>query len=133
MGIKIKVDDGQFFIRDSSTAQFSALVNTGRFKYDSYLDKRTGKKEKALMAIANLETATILKEALQKDGLRLPPDADALWKELQAIHEAVDRERVRENPEPLVKYPVKMPLYQHQTRAANMAMLTFGWIKPEAG
>lgn len=134
MGIQIMVDDGQFFIQDSSKTQFSALMNTGRFKYDSYIrKKRNGEieKGKALIAPANLECATLLKDVLQRDGLRLPPDADALLKELHAIHEAVDRERVRECPKPLVKYPVKMPLYQHQTRAANMALLTFGWIKPE--
>ena len=55
MGIKIMVDDGQFFIQGSSTAQFSALVNTGRFKYDSYTrKKRTGEIEKGKALIAHL-------------------------------------------------------------------------------
>ena len=34
-------------------------------------------------------------------------------------------------PEPLYKFPVKMNLYRHQTRGANMALLTFGLIEPE--
>ena len=33
-----------------------------------------------------------------------------------------------------VAFPtVKMPLYQHQVRGANMALLTFGLISPEGG
>ena len=39
---------------------------------------------------------------------------------------------MNEHPVPFYKYPVKLPLYAHQTRGANMALLTFGWIGPAA-
>jgi hypothetical protein len=46
------------------------------------------------------------------------------------ITRAVDRERIRAEPVPLYKYPVKLPLYKHQVRGVNMALLTFGFIDP---
>ena len=45
----------------------------------------------------------------------------------------MDRELVNPEPVPFYKYPVKMPLYAHQVRGANMAMLTFGWMAPKGG
>ena len=51
---------------------------------------------------------------------------------LDAVQEAVDAERVRPARElkPLVKYPVKRNLYDHQVRASNMCLLTFGLVEP---
>ena len=37
---------------------------------------------------------------------------------------------MKEDPVPLYKYPVKYPLFKHQTRGANMALITFGLIDP---
>ena len=49
---------------------------------------------------------------------------------LNEIAQAVDRERMEAEPDPLYKYPVKYPLFKHQTRAANMALITFGLVPP---
>ena len=49
---------------------------------------------------------------------------------LNQIAQAVDAERMKTDPEPLYKYPVKFPLFKHQTRAANMALITFGLVPP---
>ncbi len=38
---------------------------------------------------------------------------------------------MNENPKPFYPYPVKMPLYRHQIRGANMALLVFGFIDPQ--
>ena len=63
----------------------------------------------------------------------LIPAAKKEMERLAYIQEAVDRERVNPEPAPFYKYPVKMPLYAHQVRGANMAMLTFGWMAPKGG
>ena len=46
---------------------------------------------------------------------------------------SIEAERIRMNtvqdPEPLYKYPVTKNLYEHQVRAANMALMTFGFIE----
>ncbi len=63
--------------------------------------------------------------------VRLPAPIEAVRRNMNAVQKAVDRERVRADPKPLYAYPVKKSLYQHQIRAANMALLTFGLIDPE--
>lgn len=62
----------------------------------------------------------------------LPKPLDAERHRLNAVQEAVDAERVRPARElkPLVKYPVKRNLYDHQVRAGNMCLLTFGLVEP---
>ena len=35
----------------------------------------------------------------------------------------IDAERLNENPVPLAKYPVKVNLFKHQLRGANMALI----------
>ena len=135
MAIKIKVAGGYILIQDASKEQFGELTGSGKFKWDryKYQDRQTGevKTEKAIMAPANLSCLDFLQNVLRKSRLSLPPDAAKLRRELHTTKDAVDRERTKEKPEPAVKYPVKMQLYQHQTRAANMALLTFGWVQPE--
>ena len=62
--------------------------------------------------------------------VRLPESIEAVRREMNATQEAIDRERIRKDPKPFCRYPVKKTLYQHQVRAANMALLAFGIIKP---
>ena len=59
--------------------------------------------------------------------VKLPPGLEELRRRLRSAAEAVERERFAENPVPLVVYPVKTPLFRHQVRGANMAMLVFGF------
>ena len=62
----------------------------------------------------------------------LPKPLDTERYRLNAVQEAVDAERVRPagDLKPLVKYPVKRNLYDHQVRAGNMCLLTFGLVEP---
>lgn len=63
--------------------------------------------------------------------VRLPPSIEAERVRMNRVQEAVDRERVKEHPDPMVRYPVTKNLYEHQVRAANMALMTFGILEPE--
>jgi hypothetical protein len=60
----------------------------------------------------------------------LPKNIEAERQRLNQIADAVDRERMTEEPVPLYEYPVKYPLFKHQTRGANMALITFGLVEP---
>ncbi len=62
----------------------------------------------------------------------LPRPIEEVRIHLNKVQEAVDRERVTLEAElkPMAQYPVKKKLYAHQTRAANMALLTFGLVEP---
>lgn len=61
--------------------------------------------------------------------VHLPPSIEAERIRMNTVQEAVDQERTREHPEPMYKYPVTKSLYEHQVRAANMALMTFGFIE----
>ena len=57
--------------------------------------------------------------------LTAPLEAERI--RLQHIQDNVDKERLNQSPAPMFKYPVKVKLFNHQIRAANMAMYEFGW------
>lgn len=47
------------------------------------------------------------------------------------IEQAMEEEREKtEGIVPLIDYPIKVALYQHQIKAANMAALLFGFVNP---
>jgi hypothetical protein len=63
---------------------------------------------------------------------RLPAHIEAVRQKLHHTADLVNAERNAEEPKPLIPYPVKKPLFKHQIRAANMALITFGF-DPERG
>ena len=118
--MKMALKGTTLLIREADSVQFNVIKSWNKMKWD--------KATKTLVGVADLELLDKL------SGLvRLPPTVEEYRARLQAVRDAVDRERVKPDPRPFYRYPVKMPLYQHQTRGANMALLTFGWIAPEGG
>lgn len=57
-----------------------------------------------------------------KRFVKLPPAAEAERKRLKHKQDCINAERLNQNPKPLCNYPVKVSLFQHQIRGANMAM-----------
>jgi len=43
---------------------------------------------------------------------------------------AVDKERVNENPVPMIDPPIKVSPFKHQIRGYNMALMVLGLIEP---
>ena len=54
--------------------------------------------------------------------VKLPPALEQERIRLRKKQERIDTERLCDTPTPLVKYPVKVKLFQHQVRGANMAL-----------
>ena len=77
----------------------------------------------------NMMIGDCSKELLDKLSkiVRLPPAIESYRQRLDETQRAVDKKE----PEALVKYPVQGSLYEHQVRAANMALLTFGLADPK--
>lgn len=115
--MKIAIQGKTLMVKDADTPAFNQLKAAG-MTWD--------RKGKFLSGPASLDLLNTLAKLV-----RLPATAEARRRQLQAIRKAVDAERIRKEPSQLCAYPVKMPLYSHQRRAANMAMLTFGWIQKE--
>ena len=104
-------------IKDADNVQFTVIKSWNKMRWV--------KKLQELQGTADLELLDRLAGLV-----RLPPDIDRRRQELKAVQDAVDRERINREPTPLYKYPVKMPLYAHQVRGANMCLITFGWVPP---
>lgn len=66
-------------------------------------------------------------------GRQLPEQVSVLRGELIARAALVDNERLKKDPEPLVLYPVRVPLYKHQVRGANMALYRMGVVPATRG
>lgn len=118
--MKMAVDGGTLIIKDADNVQFTVIKSWNKMKWD--------KKTQTLRGAADLELLDKLSSIV-----RLPPAAESRRQRLRAVQDAVDRERINPEPVPFFKYPVKMPLYAHQTRGANMCLLTFGWAQPGEG
>lgn len=117
--MKMALKDGKVLIKDADSTQGAVIRSWNRMRWNKSLKLFEGDLSGDLL-----------------DGLaKLVKLPQAIEEERQAIHRvqrAVDQERARKDPEPLVRYPVTKQLYKHQVRAANMALITFGIIPPEA-
>ena len=116
--MKMALKDGMLRIIEADVTQAAIIKSWGKMKYSR---------------VNQMYEGPISAELLNKLAtlVRLPETVEALRQKMNDTQDAVDRERVKEDPKPLYKYPVSKPLYQHQVRAANMALLTFGIIAPE--
>ena len=115
--MKMAMKDGQILIKDADNMQFTIIKSWNKMKWS--------KAEQMLYAPVDGELLNKLAGLV-----RLPETIEAERQRLNGIADAVDRERMKAEPVPLYKYPVKYPLFKHQTRGANMALITFGLVAP---
>lgn len=115
--LKIALKDGQVFIKEPNNNQLLIIKSWGKMKWS-----------KADLMFYGPEDAELLNKL--SEIVKLPELIEKRRKYLNAVSAAIDRERMNENPKPLCKYPVKLPLYKHQIRGANMALIAFGLIDP---
>lgn len=113
--MKMAMKDGQILIKDADNTQFTIIKSWGKMKWS--------RAERMFYGPAEIELLNKL-----AGMVRLPGSIEAERQRLNEIAQAVDRERMEVEPDPLYKYPVKYPLFKHQTRAANMALITFGLV-----
>lgn len=118
--MKMALKNGEILIKDADNMQFTIIKSWNKMKWS--------KTEQMLRGPADGELLNKLAGLV-----RLPVNIEEERQRLNGIQEAVDAERIKEEPVPLYKYPVKYPLFKHQTRGANMALLTFGLIDPPKG
>lgn len=115
--MKMALKGGQIMIKDADNMQFTIIKSWNKMKWSKAKQMLYGPADAELLN--KLAGLVRLPELIEKERQRL-----------NEITSAVDRERMKEEPEPLYKYPVKYPLFKHQTRGANMALITFGLIDP---
>jgi len=124
--MKMLLKDGILYIADADKTQFGIIKSWNHMGWD--------RKNQYFKGVATLELLDKLAGIV-----RLPTgdprtgkgNIELYRQELHTVQDAVNAERMNGNPRPLYPYPVKKTLYAHQTRGANMALLTFGWVQPE--
>ena len=119
--MKLALQDGLLRVREMTDFQYRALRDSGRLKWDKNLKELSGQ--------ASLETLDILANMVQT----LPEAVEAYRQQLIKKQEAVDTLRLAEQPELLLKPPLKEGIkpFAHQVRGYSMAMVLFGLIDPE--
>ena len=115
---KMESGDDYLVLVDADSVQFSTIKSWGLMKWD--------KGKQALYGPITIELLDKLASIV-----RLPPAPEQRRQALHTVQDAVDAERVNPKPILFAKCPVKVPLYTHQIRAFDMALLTFGWVTPE--
>lgn len=116
--MKMAMKDGKIMLIEVDNTQMAIIKSWNSMKYDRRKNMMIGDCSKELLDKLSkiVETAT---------GHR------KLQAAMDETQRAVDKMRVEKEPEALVKYPVQGSLYEHQVRAANMALLTFGLADPK--
>lgn len=115
--MKMALKDGQLLIKEADGNQFLIIKSWGKMKWS--------KAEQMLYGPADIELLNRLAGII-----KLPEPIEKRRAHLNEVAAAVDRERMNEDPKPLYKFPVKLPLFKHQIRGANMALMVFGLIAP---
>ena len=121
--MKMEIKDGQVLIKEADKNQYLIIKSWNKMKWS--------KAGQMLYGPVDAELLNKLAELV-----RLPGAYEEIRQKLNRIAKAVDEERMKPDPEALYKFPVKLPLFKHQTRGANMAMIVFGLVEPpekEAG
>ena len=115
--MRIAVKDGDVILQQLTSDQYNIIKSWNLMRWV--------RAEQALRGKVSID----LLDKLASLG-KLPPHIEGIRSSLHHTADLVNGERNAEEPEPLVPYPVKKSLYKHQVRAANMALITFGY-EPE--
>lgn len=118
--MKMKIENGSLIIADADSMQYAVIKSWNAMRWN--------RSKKWLEGPATMELLNRMASIV-----RLPKTIEEERQRMNGIQEAVDAERMKDVPEPLYDYPVKIPLFRHQIRGANMALLTFGLVSPPKG
>lgn len=113
----MKIEDGNLIVADADSTQHTVIKSWNAMRWN-----------RSRQWLEGPATGELLNKMASL--VRLPAPIEAKRQRINGIQAAVDAERMKAVPEPLYKYPVKIPLFQHQIRGANMALLTFGLVNP---
>lgn len=115
--MKMALKDGQILIKEADNVQFQIIKSWGKMKWS--------RATQILSGVADIELLNKLASLVN-----LPERIEAERQRLNRIMAAVDKERVNENPVPIIKPPIKVSPFKHQIRGYNMALMVLGFVEP---
>lgn len=116
--MKMKMADGMLYIAGSDSSQYAIIKSWNLMRWN-----------KSMQWLEGPCTGELLNRLASI--VRLPEQIEAERRKFNDLTKAVDAERLKEEPVPLYSYPVKIPLFKHQIRGCNMAMIVFGLVDPK--
>ena len=116
--MKMAMKDGQILIKEVDNIQFQIIKSWGKMK--------CSRQTQTLSGTADIELLNKLASLV-----RLPTEIEDKRTKLNRVMAAVDKERMTEDPKPLIVPPVKVKLFKHQVRGYNMALMTLGLVEPK--
>ena len=115
--MKMALKEGQIFIKEADNVQFQIIKSWGKMKWSRVTQTLSG--------VADIELLNKLAGLVN-----LPTSIEIERQRLNRIMVAVDKERVNENPVPMIDPPIKVSPFKHQIRGYNMALMVLGLIEP---
>lgn len=115
--MKLALKNGDIFIADCNEVQVTVVK--------SLLGIKWYKPQKYWYGPASAELLVRLSKLC-----KLPIEIELEKQRLVMLQGMIDLERMKEEPTELYPYPVKIKMYKHQVRGANMAMLAIGLAEP---
>ncbi|GMO03681.1 hypothetical protein LSA36186_19300 [Lachnoanaerobaculum sp. JCM 36186] len=115
--MKMALKNGQLLIKEADSTQFQIIKSWGKMKWSRV--------SQTLSGVVDIELLNKLAGLVN-----LPERIEAERQRLNRIMAAVDKERVNENPVPIIKPPIKVSPFKHQVRGYNMALMVLGLIEP---
>ena len=118
--MKIALKDGQILIREANSTQYTIIKSWGKMQWSRMTQTFSGPADRELLD--RLAGLVRLPEPIERERVRL-----------NAISQAVDKERLNEAPKPLIDMPIKVKPYKHQIRGYNMALMILELAPPPGG
>ena len=115
--MKIAMKEGRIILAEIEQARMDRLKKTRMLRWN--------KADRTYSAPVSLDLLNTLAGIF-----RLPDFVEKERRKLDYMARRLEGERNAAKPLPLVHYPVKAELFQHQVRAANMAMIQFAAKQP---
>lgn len=115
--MKMALKDGQILIKEADNVQFQIIKSWGKMKWS--------RATQTLSGVADIELLNKLANLVN-----LPERIEAERQRLNRIMAAVDKERMNENPVPMIEPPIKVSPFKHQIRGYNMALMVLGFVEP---
>lgn len=115
--MKMAMKDGLILIKEADNVQFTIIKSWGKMKWSRATQTLSGPADHELLN--KLAGIVVLPKSIEEQRQRL-----------NAVMEAVDRERLNPEPEPLIPPPIKVKPFKHQIRGYNMALMVFGLAEP---
>ena len=115
--MKMALKDGQILIKEADNVQFQIIKSWGKMKWS--------RATQTLIGVVDIELLNKLAGLVN-----LPERIEAERQRLNRIMAAVDKERINENPVPMIDPPIKVSPFKHQIRGYNMALIVLGLVEP---